>query len=157
MQRLYQGGVCWLQARGVDLGIQIVDFARTYLPLSIPEGLELPLQLGVRDAFELSWQELDESAKQLGLCLSLFALAPIPWQLVERCLPEIDAEELEETRDYSLVNSHLVQRKGTGSYQLHPLIREFLISNPAEQSHFLKPIILTVCYAIALFLLKCAH
>jgi hypothetical protein len=45
MQRLYQGGVCWLQARGVDLGIQIVDFARTYLPLSIPEGLELPLQV----------------------------------------------------------------------------------------------------------------
>jgi hypothetical protein len=45
LQRFYQGGVCWLQARGVDLGIQIVDFARTYLPLSIPEGLELPLQV----------------------------------------------------------------------------------------------------------------
>ena len=37
--------MCWLDGRGVDLGVQIVQFARTYLPLSIPEGLELPLQV----------------------------------------------------------------------------------------------------------------
>ena len=86
---------------------------------------DMTAQLGVRDAFELSWQELDEQAKQLGLCLSLFALAPIPWQLVEQCLPDIDPEELEETRDYSLVNLHLVGRKGEKTYQLHQLIREF--------------------------------
>ena len=268
---VYQGGVCWLEGRGVDLGIQIVQFARTYLPLSIPEGLELPLQvaycwrnweppgqvliiiddvtdyqqvrqylpsdtsrfrvlittrldlgasirqlsldvlkpraalallesligrerlqpepwegrklcrwlgylplglelvgrylrrkpdlslqemlsrlqakrleqlalkkpkseddmtaqLGVRDAFELSWQELDESARELGIGLSLFAATPIPWRLVEACLAEIDEEELEEIRDYGLVNLHLVQRQGKELYQLHPLIREFLIS-----------------------------
>jgi len=266
-QGRYPGGVCWLQARGVDLRIQIVAFARAHLPLRIPEDLELSLQvaycwrnwlpgevlivlddvtdykqvreylpsdaprfkvlittrwqlgasiehlsldvlkpraalvlleslvdrerlkkepwvarklcrwlgylplglelvgrylrrkpdlslaeilsrlqakrleqlalkkpksendmtaqLGVQDAFELSWQELDESAQQLGLCLSLFALAPIPWQLVERCLPDSDPEELEEIRDYSLVNLHLVGRKGDNTYQLHQLIREF--------------------------------
>ncbi|MEQ8968836.1 MAG: tetratricopeptide repeat protein [Coleofasciculus sp. C1-SOL-03] len=270
-ESVYEGGVCWLDGRGVDLGIQIVQFARTYLPLSIPEGLELPLQvgycwrnwlppgqvliiiddvtdyqqvrqylpseasrfrmlittrldlgasirqlpldvlkpraalallesligrerlqqepwegrklcrwlgylplglelvgrylrrkrdlslqemlsrlqakrleqlalkkpkseddmtaqLGVRDAFELSWQELDESARELGIGLSLFAATPIPWRLVEGCLAEIDAEELEEIRDYGLVNLHLVQRQGKELYQLHPLIREFLIS-----------------------------
>jgi tetratricopeptide (TPR) repeat protein len=270
-ESVYEGGVCWLDGRGVDLGIQIVQFARTYLPLSIPEGLELPLQvaycwrnwlppgqvliiiddvtdyqqvrqylpsdasrfkvlittrldlgasirqlpldvlkpraalallesligrerlqqepwegrklcrwlgylplglelvgrylrrkpdlslqemlsrlqakrleqlalkkpkseddmtaqLGVRDAFELSWQELDESAQELGIGLSLFAAMPIPWRLVEGCLAEMDEEELEEIRDYGLVNLHLVQRQGKELYQLHPLIREFLIS-----------------------------
>ncbi|MEQ9483630.1 MAG: tetratricopeptide repeat protein [Coleofasciculus sp. F4-SAH-05] len=270
-QPVYQGGVCWLDGRGVDLGIQIVQFARAYLPLSIPEGLELPLQVaycwrnwvppgqvliiiddvtdyqqvrqylpsdasrfrmlittrldlgasirqlpldvlkpraalallesligrerlklepwearklcrwlgylplglelvgrylrrkpdlslqemlsrlqakqleqlalkkpkseqdmrydwGVKDAFELSWQELDESARELGIGLSLFAATPIPWRLVEGCLAEIDEEELEEIRDYGLVNLHLVQRQGKELYQLHPLIREFLIS-----------------------------
>ncbi|MFP5272146.1 tetratricopeptide repeat protein [Coleofasciculus sp.] len=270
-ESVYEGGVCWLDGRGVDLGIQIVQFARTYLPLSIPEGLELPLQvaycwrnwvppgqvliiiddvtdyqqvrqylpsdasrfrmlittrldlgasirqlsldvlkpraalallesligrerlqqepwegrklcrelgylplglelvgrylrrkpdlslqemlsrlhakqleqlamkkpkseddmtakLGVRDAFELSWQELDESAQELGIGLSLFAATPIPWRLVEGCLAEMDEEELEEIRDYGLVNLHLVQRQGKDLYQLHPLIREFLIS-----------------------------
>ncbi|MEQ9624747.1 tetratricopeptide repeat protein [Coleofasciculus chthonoplastes] len=270
-ESVYEGGVCWLDGRGVDLGVQIVQFARTYLPLSIPEGLELPLQvaycwrnwvppgqvliiiddvtdyqqvrqylpsdasrfkvlittrldlgasirqlpldvlkpraalallesligrerlqqepwegrklcrwlgylplglelvgrylrrkpdlslqemlsrlqakrleqlalkkpkseddmtaqLGVRDAFELSWQELDESAQELGIGLSLFAAMPIPWRLVEGCLAEMDEEELEEIRDYGLVNLHLVQRQGKELYQLHPLIREFLIS-----------------------------
>ena len=270
-QPVYLGGVCWLDGRGVDLGIQIVQFARAYLPLSIPEGLELPLQvaycwrnwlppgqvliiiddvtdyqqvrqylppdafrfkvlittrldlgvsirqlpldvlkpraalallesligrerlklepwearklcrwlgylplglelvgrylrrkpdlslqemlsrlqakrleqlalkkpkseadmtaqLGVRDAFELSWQELDESARELGIGLSLFAATPIPWRLVEACLAEMDEEELEEIRDYGLVNLHLVQRQGKELYQLHPLIREFLMS-----------------------------
>jgi len=268
---VYLGGVCWLDGRGVDLGIQIVQFARAYLPLSIPEGLELPLQvaycwrnwlppgqvliiiddvtdyqqvrqylppdasrfrvlittrldlgasirqlpldvlkpraalallesligrerlqpepwegrklcrwlgylplglelvgrylrrkpdlslqemlsrlqakrleqlalkkpkseadmtaqLGVRDAFELSWQDLDESARELGIGLSLFAATPIPWRLVEACFTEMDEEELEEIRDYGLVNLHLVQRQGKELYQLHPLIREFLIS-----------------------------
>ena len=273
-QGRYPGGVCWLQARGVDLRIQIVAFARAHLPLRIPEDLELSLQvaycwrnwlrgevlivlddvtdykqvreylpsdaprfkvlittrlqlgasiehlsldvlkpraalvlleslvdrerlkkepwvarklcrwlgylplglelvgrylrrkpdlslaeilsrlqakwleqlalkkpksendmtaqLGVQDAFELSWQELDQSAQQLGLCLSLFALAPISWEWVERCLPDSDPEELEETRDYSLVYLHLVQRKGTQIYQLHQLIREFFIAKREE-------------------------
>ncbi|MEQ8957186.1 MAG: tetratricopeptide repeat protein, partial [Coleofasciculus sp. C2-GNP5-27] len=71
---------------------------------------------------------LDESAQELGIGLSLFAAAPIPWRLVEACLAEIDEEELEEIRDYGLVNLHLVQRQGKELYQLHPLIREFLIS-----------------------------
>ncbi|MEQ9370391.1 MAG: tetratricopeptide repeat protein [Coleofasciculus chthonoplastes F3-SA18-01] len=268
-ESVYEGGVCWLDGRGVDLGIQIVQFARTYLPLSIPEGellqvaycwrnwvppgqvliiiddvtdyqqvrqylpsdasrfkvlittrldlgasiRQLPLDVlkpraalallesligrerlqqepwegrklcrwlgylplglelvgrylrrkpdlslqemlsrlqakrleqlalkkpkseqdmrydwGVKDAFELSWQELDESARELGIGLSLFAATPIPWRLVEGCLAEMDEEELEEIRDYGLVNLHLVQRQGKELYQLHPLIREFLIS-----------------------------
>ncbi|MBN3925291.1 MAG: tetratricopeptide repeat protein [Nostoc sp. NMS4] len=86
---------------------------------------DMTAQRGVLAAFELSWQELEDDDKQLGCLLSLFAAAPIPWKLVEQCLPEEDAEDLEEIRDDTLLNLHLVQRKGEGIYQLHPLLREF--------------------------------
>ncbi|TVP64280.1 MAG: tetratricopeptide repeat protein, partial [Nodularia sp. (in: Bacteria)] len=84
--------------------------------------------LGVKAAFELSWQELTEDDQQLGCLLSLFAAAPIPWKLVEQCLPEEDEEDLEEIRDDHLLYLHLLQRKGEGIYQLHPLLREFFQS-----------------------------
>jgi tetratricopeptide (TPR) repeat protein len=79
----------------------------------------------VAAAFELSWQELDEPVRQLCYLLSLFALAPIPWELVQSCLSDWDEEDLEDTRDLGLVNRSLLQRLGEGSYQLHQLIREF--------------------------------
>ncbi|RCJ32438.1 NB-ARC domain-containing protein [Nostoc minutum NIES-26] len=86
---------------------------------------DMTAQRGVLAAFELSWQELEDDDKQLGCLLSLFAAAPIPWKLVEQCLPEEDAEDLEEIRDDKLLNLHLLQRKGEGIYQLHSLLREF--------------------------------
>lgn len=56
------------------------------------------IKRGVAAAFELSWEELSESAKQLGCLLSLFALAPIPWSLVESAAPELDSETLKAAR-----------------------------------------------------------
>ncbi len=81
--------------------------------------------LGVTAAFELSWQALAESAQQLAAVLSLFALVEIPWRLVEQCLPEDDAEELEEIRDQVLLGANLLKRVDQGMYQLHQLLREF--------------------------------
>jgi tetratricopeptide (TPR) repeat protein len=92
--------------------------------LSQPEE-NMTAQQGVQAAFELSWQELNDTDKQLACLLSLFAAAPIPWELVKQCLPHVDAEELEESRDDKLVNLHLLQRKQKGIYQLHRLLREF--------------------------------
>ncbi|MBW4446067.1 MAG: tetratricopeptide repeat protein [Spirirestis rafaelensis WJT71-NPBG6] len=92
--------------------------------LSQPEE-NMTAQRGVEAAFELSWDELNDTDKQLACLLSLFAAAPIPWELVESCLPDVDAEELEESRDDQLLNLHLLQRKAKGIYQLHPLLREF--------------------------------
>ncbi|WP_372726704.1 tetratricopeptide repeat protein [Nostoc sp. TCL26-01] len=86
---------------------------------------DMTAQRGVSAAFELSWQELEDNAKQLGCLLSLFAAAPLSWNFVEHCVTETDAEDLEEIRDDSLLNLHLLQRKGEGIYQLHPLLREF--------------------------------
>jgi tetratricopeptide (TPR) repeat protein len=87
---------------------------------------DMTAERGVAAAFELSWQELDELAQQLACLLSLFALAPIPWSLVEQCLPDQDSEALEDARDEELLNLSLLERRGQGSYQLHQLIREFL-------------------------------
>ena len=86
---------------------------------------DMTAQQGVQAAFELSWLELSGTDKQLACLLSLFAFAPIPWFLVELCLPDVDAEELEESRDDKLLSLHLLQRKEKGIYQLHPLLREF--------------------------------
>ncbi|MHC5746069.1 MAG: NB-ARC domain-containing protein, partial [Nostoc sp.] len=86
---------------------------------------DMTAQRGVLAAFELSWQELNYEHKLLGCLLSLFAAAPIPWNLVEQCLKDDDTEYLEEIKDESLLNLHLLQRKGKGIYQLHPLLREF--------------------------------
>jgi hypothetical protein len=60
--------------------------------LSKPDA-DMTASLGVAAAFELSWEILDEPTKQLGCLLSLFALAPIPWSLVEPCLPEQDLDD----------------------------------------------------------------
>jgi len=86
---------------------------------------DMTAKRGVAAAFELSWQELDDPAQQLGCLLSLFALAPIPWELVEQCLPDQDREDLENVRDEGLLSLTLLERRGQGSYQLHQLIREF--------------------------------
>jgi tetratricopeptide (TPR) repeat protein len=86
---------------------------------------DMTAQRGVQAAFELSWQELKDTDKQMGCLLSLFAAASIPWKLVEQCLPEEDSEDLEEIRNNKLLKLHLLQRKGEGTYQLHPLLREF--------------------------------
>ena len=91
----------------------------------------LNIKRGVADAFELSWEELNapaqqlgcSPAQQLGCLLSLFALAPIPWSLVESAASEQNPEALENAR-VELEDLHLLQGKDT--YRLHPLIREFL-------------------------------
>ena len=38
----YSGGICWLKAREQDIGLQIINFARTDLGLNPPDDLELP-------------------------------------------------------------------------------------------------------------------
>ncbi|MEM7554277.1 MAG: tetratricopeptide repeat protein, partial [Cyanobacteria bacterium P01_A01_bin.84] len=76
-------------------------------------------------AFELSWEELKYEDKKLACLLSLFAFASIPWDLVKECLPDEDPEDLEDIRDLVLLKLSLLQDKGEGTYQLHPLLREF--------------------------------
>ena len=112
-----------------------------------PFSKDMTAERGVAAAFELSWQELDEKARELGRLLSLFAPAAIPWSLVEGCMPEVDEEDLEDLRD-GLVNLSLLQRMVEGCYQLHQLIREFFRSKLPESSSVEK-MKRSICRAIA--------
>jgi tetratricopeptide (TPR) repeat protein len=82
-------------------------------------------QLGVAAALELSWQELNEAEQELACVLGMFASTPIPWSLVQSCQPEIDPEDLEDTRDNGLIARSLLKWVGEGSYQLHQIVQEY--------------------------------
>ncbi|MBD2578071.1 tetratricopeptide repeat protein [Oscillatoria sp. FACHB-1406] len=104
---------------------------------------DMTAKLGVAAAFELSWQELPQAARVLSGLLSIFALAPIPWALVEGCLSDWDEEELEDCRDDELLGRSLLSREKQGTYLLHSLIREFfavkLKDELSEVAEGLKP------------------
>jgi tetratricopeptide (TPR) repeat protein len=82
-------------------------------------------QLGVAATLELSWRELKEAEQELACVLGMFAIAPIPWSLVESCQPEVDPDDLEETRDDGLMARSLLKRVGESRYQLHQIVQEY--------------------------------
>ena len=91
-------------------------------------------QQGVAAAFELSWKELSISAQELAGLLSLFAAAPIPWNLVERFYPEALLEDLENQRDEELISLHLLKHEKEDTYSVHPLVREFFSQKCKQQA-----------------------
>lgn len=82
--------------------------------------------LGVAAALELSWAELSQSEQDLACLLGMYAVAPIPWSLVEPCFPEVDSDELEDIRDNGLSNRSLLKRVGQETYQIHRIIQEYV-------------------------------
>jgi len=104
---------------------QLIDKGLQLSALQNPSG-DMTAQRGVEAAFEVSWDELNQSARDLGCFFSLFALAPIPWRLVvERCLSAEDEEKLEEIREGQLLNLNLLQAVEGETYQFYPLVRQF--------------------------------
>ena len=127
-----------LEAKGLGHPALVVDMNDPTWTLSITRGVEA--------AFALSWEVLSPAAQELGCLLSLFALAPIPWSLVESAAPEQDTEDLEDAR-IKLEQLHLLQSEDN-YYQLHQLIREFLkkkhnnlASGQQQVSHFCQTMI----------------
>jgi tetratricopeptide (TPR) repeat protein len=92
--------------------------------LIIPE-VGMTGQLGITAALELSWQELNEQEQELACLLGMFAIAPIPWSLVESCQINVDPEYLEEIRDKGLMDRSLLKRVVEGNYQLHQIVQEY--------------------------------
>ncbi|UJB73432.1 tetratricopeptide repeat protein (plasmid) [Acaryochloris sp. 'Moss Beach'] len=82
-------------------------------------------QLGVAAALELSWVELSEAEQELACLLGMFAVAPIPWHLVEGCLSDQDKDDLEDIRDEGLKDRNLLKRVEENTYQLHQIVQEF--------------------------------
>jgi tetratricopeptide (TPR) repeat protein len=113
----------------------------------IEPTFETTAKKGVTAAFELSWQELNESAQRVAGLLSLMALAPIPWQLVRSCFSEVDEEELEDIRDRELVKRSLLTRTDTATYQLHQLLKEF-ISNRLKDAEWMDNLKHQFCQVI---------
>ncbi|MBD2295706.1 caspase family protein [Anabaena sphaerica FACHB-251] len=109
---------------------------------------DMTAELGVSAAFDLSWQELNSTAKELSLFLCIFDLVPMSWQLIEQCFPEQDPKNLEEARDEFLVYLHLLQREGKETYKLHELIREFFQSKLVEltQTNLMEAVALKIGY-----------
>jgi tetratricopeptide (TPR) repeat protein len=98
---------------------------------------EMTAERGVKAAFDLSWQELENepNAQKLAMYLSLFALAPFPKQLIDGLFPEDDEDEIEEWLTDSLVHLNLVKSLGDSRYELHTLIRIYL-RDKLEESIF---------------------
>ncbi len=92
---------------------------------------------GVEAAFALSWERLKPQSQRLGKMLSLFGLAPIPWEYAERA--EQYRSQLAQSgegfnRDSlrgarrELVYFHLLKQSAEKTYELHSLIRKFFQS-----------------------------
>ena len=109
---------------------------------------DMTAQRGVIAAFELSWNELDKDAQELGCLLSLFASAPTPWDLVEKCLSDVDEEELEDRRD-KLINFSLLQYIGGSNYGLHPLIQQYFRNKLSEFDSSAEDMKHSICKVIA--------
>ncbi|MBD2730330.1 tetratricopeptide repeat protein [Nostoc sp. FACHB-892] len=79
-------------------------------------------EYGVAEAFELSWEQLDENAQSFGCLLSLCAIADIP--LSVEAIEDDTKQELNQKAIADLLELHLLQQKSKGIYRLNPLIRQ---------------------------------
>ncbi|OYD92947.1 hypothetical protein CDG76_19785 [Nostoc sp. 'Peltigera membranacea cyanobiont' 210A] len=84
----------------------------------------MPDEYGIFEAFELSWEQLDENAQSFGCLLSLCALADIP--LSVETIEDNKKQKLNEKAIADLLELHLLQQKSKGIYRLNPQIRQLL-------------------------------
>ncbi|NEQ39182.1 MAG: tetratricopeptide repeat protein [Okeania sp. SIO3I5] len=121
------GSFLKVQRSGWKLARMIQELEKLALDSSAlekPWG-EMTAERGVKAALELSWRELDEGARYLGCFLSMFALAPIPWSLVEQCLSGGESQEEEITQKwfptFSQLWSSLVPQRKANVLELRTL------------------------------------
>ncbi|WP_017325086.1 tetratricopeptide repeat protein [Synechococcus sp. PCC 7336] len=108
-----------------------------------------PKQETIWEIFNLSWVELSEEIQELCMFLSAFAAAPIEWDLLEECFPEIEPRQLKDFRDFKLCKFNLLQRISENKYQLHNLVRDFIKKKLAESEENENQIKARVCQVIA--------
>ena len=92
---------------------------------------EMCAELGIVAAIDLSWQQLTPQAQKLAYILSLFALARIPWELVEKCLDTNQITKPKSARK-ELTKLYLLKRVEKKTYLFHTLIREFLHTKESQ-------------------------
>ena len=94
----------------------------------LEEVLSYQARRGLRAAFELSWQELDETARQIAPVLSLFAPKPNvwTWDWVERVVESVGVGKAAVSKTRKQLYKRCFLDKFGQGYTLHVLIREFL-------------------------------
>ncbi len=116
-------------ADDLDLSVQalLAELEETRLEAEALQAVEagMTANLGVIQALELSWRELSETEQDLACLLGMFAVAPIPWALVEKCFAEIDGKKLKQARKNGLLRRNLLKRVDANLYQLHQIVQEF--------------------------------
>jgi len=87
------------------------------------KALQQRYPVNLQAAFEVSWNSLDESARQLAGLLSVFEIASIDRQWVTDCLKGWDEEAIEEA-EAQLINRSLTAFEN-GRFLLHTLLHRF--------------------------------
>ena len=104
--------------------------------------------LGVVQALELSWRELSEQGRDLACVLGMFAVAPIPWELVENCFEQVEGKALRKVRQKELLYRSLLKRVGEGQYQLHQIVQEFFRVKLEQKGELEKALKASFCSAL---------
>ena len=125
-------------ANDLDLSVRelLEELEDTRLEAEALQAVEagMTANLGVIQALELSWRELSELEQDLACLLGMFAVAPIPWRLVEKCLAEVDAQTLRKARKNGFLQHSLLKRVGDSLYQLHQIVQEFFRTKLHQQN-----------------------
>ncbi len=143
-------------ADDLDLSVQelLAELKETRLDAEALQAVQagMTADLGVIQALELSWRELSEPERDLACLLGMFAVAPIPWSLVEKCFSEVDAKKLRKARNNGLLHRSLLKRAGDNLYQLHQIVQEFFrmkLNQQIEQGDAIKSSFYAVLVEIA--------
>ncbi|MBW4508197.1 MAG: tetratricopeptide repeat protein [Scytonematopsis contorta HA4267-MV1] len=97
--------------------------------------------------FEFNWKALEPEAKQLACLLSLFALAPIPWYLVELAVNACGLNfDMQANRDV-LTKYYILQKVEENVYEIHENIKRIL-NNKLEELSFSAQLKRGFCQAI---------
>ncbi len=93
------------------------------------ENTEITAKLGIKAAFNLTWEKLDDKTREVGELLSLFNPSAIGWNYVESVSESLNWKKTDVRKaKKQLYGRNLIKKleKEEASYQIHPLIREFL-------------------------------
>ena len=93
------------------------------------ENTEMTAKLEVKAAFNLTWEKLDSKTQEVGELLSLFNPNAIAWKYVESVSDSLNWKKKDVRNAKKQIYGRNVIKsleKEEVSYQIHPLIREFL-------------------------------
>jgi tetratricopeptide (TPR) repeat protein len=96
---------------------------------------QMTAQLGVKAAFELSWERLAPEAQRVARLLGYFALDAIPWAIAEQMMQVSEGEAYTIRAVQTILdNMSLVQaeEESLEVCSLHPLIQQFVREKESE-------------------------